>query len=97
MTAINWTLEIYSLFLDFSQIKQGYHLKSSTIGEDVSFPIHELVQPTHFRNEFRTRPQAQVISVSQNDLTAEIMDLTKMVAATLVVRTCCEVKPLMVP
>ncbi len=51
------------------------HLKTTTVGEHIVGPIHELMDATHFCNQIGTGSHRQMISVAQQNLTVNGMHL----------------------
>ena len=49
-------------------LSQAEDLKSSTVGQDRSLPVHETMQATHLGNDFRAGAQSQMIRVGQHHL-----------------------------
>ncbi len=58
-----------------AQLRQGEHLKATTVGQDRTIPAHELVQAASLFDNLGTGPQVQVIGVAQNDLRLDVMQL----------------------
>ena len=60
---------------DLSQGRQTEYLKAPAVSEDRAFPGHELMQPPQFVNKLMSRPQVQVVGITQKDLGSQFLQL----------------------
>jgi hypothetical protein len=56
-------------------IGKTYHLKAAWISQKCAWPVHEFVKPAHWIQQVSSRSQRQVISVSKDNLTLQILQL----------------------
>ncbi len=49
-------LEGYSLFFDIAKVRQAEYLKASAVSKNGTVPVHEVVQPACFLNQFMSGP-----------------------------------------
>ena len=59
-----------TLFGDLSKLSQRIQLKSAAVCQDRMIPGHESMKSAHFPDDFRTRPEMQMIGVAQGHLAA---------------------------
>ena len=69
---INVAFELHSFFLYFSGTGEGIYLISSTIGENISVPVHKLMQTSCLLQNSRSRAQVEVIGISKNNICINI-------------------------
>ncbi len=63
-------LEGGPFFAQFTQVSKAKDLKAAAIGQYRPVPVHKRVQSAERSNQFRARPQHQVIGIGENDLRA---------------------------
>ena len=68
-------MEVYALFLDFSQVCQGKHLESAGIGQHRAIPVHKLVKASHFFHDLISGTHVQMIRVAQLHLGADALQI----------------------
>lgn len=62
-----------AFFPDFPTVLQGVHLKTAAICEHGTVPTHEFVQAAGFIQNVRSRPQVQVVGVSQHNAGVRVL------------------------
>jgi hypothetical protein len=67
--------KLRSLFGNFSDISQAPDLKATRVGQKRPIPTDEPVQPAHRAKNLYSRPQPEVIRITQNDLGIQIFRL----------------------
>jgi len=65
--------EQHAVFRYFAKRVQTKHLETAGIGQDGAVPSHKLVQSSEALDAFMTRPEKQMISVSENDARVKIL------------------------
>ena len=70
-------LEVRPLFSDFSQLGQGEDLKSSAVSENRKAQSHEFVQPTLPGDHFLSRPDMEMVGISEDNLSSKFVKLRR--------------------
>lgn len=60
---------------DFSQLEKGYHLESTTVCQQSMWIVHEFVQSTNGIHYLLARSISQVISIAENHVAVDILQL----------------------
>ncbi len=68
--AVEVGAEGHALVLDLAQLRERHDLEAAGVGQNRARPIHESVQAAERRDAFGTRPQHQVIRISEHDIGA---------------------------
>jgi len=63
-----------TLFADFAQITQTEDLKAAGVGQNRAWPRHEAMQSAQLPDLLDSRPQVEVIGVSQENFNAEFFE-----------------------
>lgn len=71
--AVDVGLKSDAFFPDFPTVLQGVHLKTAAICEHGTVPTHEFVQAAGFIQNVRSRPQVQVVGVSQHNAGVRVL------------------------
>ena len=66
--------ERHAFFGDLAQIVQAENLEAAGVGENRPRPRHEAMQSAQLADLLDSRPQVEVISVSQKNLDAEFLE-----------------------
>src|SRR5215467_11701194 len=66
--------KINSVLSDLAQSAQAEHLKAAGISQDRPFPAHKVVQPAEIANQLMPGPQIKMISITKNDMCAQLFD-----------------------
>ena len=61
---------------DLAKTRQRENLKSAAVGKNRSVPVHETVQSAEIPNQFVARPYMKMIGIGQDDLTAQICEVS---------------------
>src|ERR1700720_4191134 len=70
-------LKMNALFGDLAQLRQRKNLVAATVGENRTVPVHEPVQPAEMFDYINSRPNKQVIGVSENNLRLQFAQLER--------------------
>ncbi len=68
-------VKLHAFFGDLADPGEGEDLEAAAIGEDGFVPVCKLVQSAGSTHDLHARPHKEVISVSQNDLCTERLQL----------------------
>ena len=71
--AVDVGLKSDAFFPDFPTVLKGVHLKTAAICEHGTVPTHEFVQAAGFIQNVRSRPQVQVVGVSQHNAGVRVL------------------------
>ena len=74
LRAVQMRAKPHALVGNFTQFGKTEHLEAAGVGEHGARPRHELVQAAKLPNGFRPRPQVQMISVGENDFSAQLFE-----------------------
>ncbi|MPN33324.1 hypothetical protein SDC9_180809 [bioreactor metagenome] len=72
-TSIDMRSESSTFFFNFSILGERKNLKTTTICKNWFIPTVEFMQTTGTLKRINTRPQIQMIGISQNDLSLNIL------------------------
>ena len=61
-------LEFHTLFMNAPQLTEGENLESAAVCKDIAVPVAEVVKSIEGLQDFNTRSQIEMISVSQNQV-----------------------------
>src|SRR5690625_3215484 len=62
---------------DFPELSQTKNLKTAAIGQYRFLPAHKRMQATEFSNQIFARSKMQMVGISENDLSAEVVELSR--------------------
>src|SRR6267154_870652 len=69
--AIDMTLKLDAIFIDFAEALEGKDLKAARVGQQRPLPRHELVQAAELRDDVLARADVEVVRVREYDLRAD--------------------------
>ncbi|KAF1007167.1 MAG: hypothetical protein GAK32_02340 [Pseudomonas fluorescens] len=69
--------EGHAFFLDLAHGAQAEHLETAGVGEDGALPLHEVMQVAMLLDHLCARAQPQVEGVAQDDLGADVDNVTR--------------------
>lgn len=72
---VDMRMEVYALFLDFSQVCQRKYLESAGIGQHRTIPVHKLVKASHFFHDLISGTHVQMVRVAQLHLGADALQI----------------------
>ncbi len=84
--AVDRRSEGHALLLDLAHRAQAEHLKTTGVGQNRAFPLHEIVQVAVLLDHFGARTQPQVEGVTQNDFRAGGDDIPRQHALDRAIR-----------
>jgi hypothetical protein len=64
--AIEMGFEFDAIVVDGAHVAEGHDLEASGVGEDGSFPVHEVMESTEFFDEVCAGPEGEVVGVAEN-------------------------------
>ena len=64
--AIEVRFELDAIVVDGAHVAERHDLEASGVGEDGSFPVHELMESTEFFNKVCAGPEGEVVGVAEN-------------------------------
>jgi hypothetical protein len=64
--AIEVGFELDAIVVDGAHVAEGHDLEASGVGEDGSFPVHEVMESTEFFDEVCAGPEGEVVGVAEN-------------------------------
>ena len=75
--AVDVILEFHSLFGDFAQLHERENLIPAAVCENRPIPTHEIVQSAKMLDDVESRPNEQVVGVSQNNLRIQLAEFAR--------------------
>src|SRR5215467_11098047 len=75
--AVDVILEFDALFGDFAQFRERENLEPAAIRENGTIPAHEIVQAAKMFDDVESRPNEQMISVSENNLRIQLAEFPR--------------------
>ena len=73
--AIHDGAEVHAIGIELEGIGKREDLETAAVGEHGMVPMHEAVDASSLANDVDTRPQIQMVSVSEDDLRVQILEL----------------------
>ena len=71
-------LKGHSRLVELAELRQGHDLEAAGIGQDRPRPVHEAMQAAEFGDALGAGAQHEMISIGQNDVGTEGVDLARM-------------------
>ena len=72
---VQQTFELDTLFSNLSELFQAPHLESAAVRQHRTVPAHELLHAPRFGNEFRPRPQVEMVSIRKDNLSIKFANV----------------------
>ena len=76
-SAVDVILERDAVLGDFAQLRERKNLEPAAIGENRAIPTHEVVQAAKMFDDVESRPNEQVVGVSQNNLRIQFAEFAR--------------------
>ena len=75
--AVDVILEFHAVLGDFAQLHERENLIPAAVGENRPIPTHEIVQAAKMLDDVESRPNEQVVGVSQNNLRIQLAEFAR--------------------